>query len=50
VGICTVYQFFVSAAATIVNLCALFFSSIAPEHRFVDAREALGGEEQDDQG
>jgi hypothetical protein len=50
VGICTVYQFFVSAAATIVNLCALFSSFLAPERRFVDARKALGDKEQDDQG
>jgi hypothetical protein len=50
VGICTVYQFFVSATATIVNLCALFSSCLAPERRFVDTREAFGSEEQDDQG
>jgi hypothetical protein len=50
VGICTVYQLFLSAAAAIANPCALLFVRIAPERRFIDARETPGSEEQHGQG
>jgi hypothetical protein len=50
VGICTIYQLFLSAATTIANPCALLFTHIAPKRRFVDARETPGSEEQHGQG
>jgi hypothetical protein len=50
VGICTVYQLFLSAVAAIANPCGLLFAHIAPECRFVDARETPGSEEQHGQG
>jgi hypothetical protein len=49
-GICTVYQLFLSAATTIVDLCFLLLSCIAPRRILVDAREAPCGQEHHGQG
>jgi hypothetical protein len=50
VGICIVYQLFLSTAAAIANPCALLLAHIASERRFVDARKTPGSEEQHGQG